>query len=37
MFAEFHRHALALGHYIRFERPHLRIIRIEFLAARLVE
>jgi hypothetical protein len=34
MFAEFHRRAFALRHYIRFERAHLWIIRVEFLAAR---
>jgi len=33
MFAELHRRAFALRHYIRFERSHLRIIRGDLLAA----
>src|SRR5215813_8795018 len=34
MFAEFHRRALALRHYLRFERTHFRIALVESLAAR---
>src|SRR5262245_61906251 len=38
MFAEFHRRAFALRHYIRFERAHLRIVRGEpFTARRLFD